>query len=169
MTWNSLRGTDRGVSKVVGVVLLVAIVLLLGAVVGGMTARFSDRLDDPAPQIYFEIEHDDDVTNSMDEYGVDPESADPANVDEILIINHEGGSTVDTSNIRIHMTAREPDGDPIRWQGTWAEVERTDRIAKAGNRFFLFVWGGATFEGGELQVVWRDDDSTETILAEWEG
>lgn len=169
MIRDSLRGTDRGVSKVVGVVLLVSIVVLLGAVVGGMITQFSDQLDDPAPQIYFEFEHDDDVADSMEEYGVEPESADPADVDEVLIIEHQGGSTVDASNIYIYMTVREPDGDPINWQGTWAEVERTDRIAKAANKFFLFAWGGATFDGGGVQIVWRNDDSTDTVLAEWEG
>jgi FlaG/FlaF family flagellin (archaellin) len=169
MSRKSLTETDRGVSKVVGVVTLVAIVLLLATVFGAVLTGFTDQLEDPAPQIAFEFKYDDEVENSMDEYGVEPESTDPANVDEIVIINHRGGSSVNASNMYIYVTAEASDGSELEWQGTWAEVEQTDRIAAVGSSFYFFAWGGATFEGGEIQIIWRSEDSTDTVLAEWEG
>ncbi|ESS04363.1 MAG: protein of unknown function (DUF1628) [uncultured archaeon A07HR67] len=169
MSQESLTETNRGVSKVVGVVTLVAIVLLLATVFGATLTGFTDQLEDPAPQIAFEFEYDDDVENSMDEYGVEPESTDPANVDEILIINHRGGSRVNASKMYIHVSAEASDGSELEWQGTWAEVEQTDRIAAVGNSFYFFAWGGATFERGEVQIIWRSEDSTDSVLAEWEG
>ena len=50
----NIRWDDRAVSKVVGVVLMVAIVITLSAVVAGMVSGFSGQLQDPAPQVAFE-------------------------------------------------------------------------------------------------------------------
>ena len=52
---------ERAVSKVVGVVLMTAIVIALAATVATMLTGFAGLLNDPAPQAAFSFEYDDDV------------------------------------------------------------------------------------------------------------
>ncbi|MXR42693.1 type IV pilin [Halobaculum sp. WSA2] len=47
--------TDRAVSSVVGVTLLVAIGVLLGVVVGSLALGFDDQLTDPTPRIVLDV------------------------------------------------------------------------------------------------------------------
>lgn len=73
----------RAVSKVVGTVLLVAIVIALAALLGGMATGVSDQLQEPAPQLYTEFEYDDDVGDAAEEYGLDVEGVNEAEIDEV--------------------------------------------------------------------------------------
>lgn len=62
----SSRSTERGVSPVIGVVLLVSIVVLLAAVVGATTLGFSDELDGPSPtDAQISLESDGSGTNAV--------------------------------------------------------------------------------------------------------
>ncbi|PHQ46676.1 hypothetical protein DJ68_06035, partial [Halorubrum sp. C3] len=93
-------GSDRAVSKVVGVVLMTAIVITLAATVATMLTGFAGLLNDPAPQAAFSFEYDDDVD--------DPSAYHPdieADTSEIVVVEHIGGDRIDPGQLEIEVIA----------------------------------------------------------------
>ena len=81
---NELRSDSRGVSSVIGVVLMIAVVVILAAVVGAFaTGVFGDQQD--APQAAF----------SYDDGNVTMDSGENIPADQLTV---EGGNTLDSSD-----------------------------------------------------------------------
>ena len=94
--------TERGVSPVIGVVLMVAIVALLGAVVGAMALGFDDRLGEPAPQV------------ALDVSAYSADGADNGGRPYIEI-HHRAGDIADGTEVFI----RDASGNEIAWSDVW--------------------------------------------------
>ena len=75
-------GDDRGVSPVIGVILMVAITVILAAVIGTFVLGLGDSLQQ-APQAQLDAEAGGDVDNPT------------------LELSHNGGDTLTTSDIRV--------------------------------------------------------------------
>lgn len=106
----SRRGADRGLSPVVGSALMIAIVLVFAAVAGYVFFGMSDT-SDPAPQVAWEAESSEELTDWR--------------------LVHGGGDRVDGGHLELHGTA-DPDAaagtnlsaeDEVSFYPTSAEVD----------------------------------------------
>ncbi len=59
------QSDERGVSPVIGVILMIAITVLLATVVGGFVLNFGDQLGDTTPQATISFTYIDDTTVSI--------------------------------------------------------------------------------------------------------
>ena len=162
------RLDDRGLSKVVGVVLMVAVVIALASTVAVMVTGFGGFLSEPAPQASFSFEYDDDVENARDTYHPDVHE----DTDEIVAVTHAGGEQFDPANVEIVIRwTHENSEDTGEWRDTWANAAtgQTSTVRVTG-AMYAHVWGDATFDGGSVQVIWNDPDrDSGVLLAEWNG
>ncbi|MFC7221901.1 type IV pilin N-terminal domain-containing protein [Halalkalicoccus salilacus] len=79
-----LLGEDRGVSPVIGVILMVAITVILAAVIGAFVLGLGGDLESSAaPQMSASISHSGDTTSGN------------------AIISHSGGDSVETADLRV--------------------------------------------------------------------
>ncbi|EMA70422.1 type IV pilin [Halorubrum kocurii] len=78
---SSFQDSERAVSPVIGVILMVAITVILAAVIGTFVLGLGDSLNDSAP------------TASID---ADATSSTPATI----VFTHKGGDTIDEGNLR---------------------------------------------------------------------
>lgn len=90
---NTLRNEDRGVSPVIGVILMVAITVILAAVIGTFVLGLGDQLEQ-APQTTLNVEDGDDTSPVTTTNG--PQ--------DILSINHNGGDELASGDYRIKIT-----------------------------------------------------------------
>jgi flagellin-like protein len=132
-------GDGRGVSPVIGVVLLMAITVVLSAVGATFALGLADAGSPPAPQVTWDLYHDDDGA---------------VGANAVATITHEGGDTLDAARLTTYV-----DGTPIGSAtgytlagGGWAgEVTAGAelRVVKTGSDT---DWTGET-----IRVVWEHD------------
>jgi len=112
-TFGGRWGSDRGLTPVLGTILLVALVLVLAAVLSSLALGFQGQLKDPAPQGgYTTTFHPDGVDNHGYPY---------------FVLTFEGGPVSDASNIYI----RDESGNEMTWEDVWtggAELRAGDYI-----------------------------------------
>lgn len=84
------RSDDRAISPIIGVVLLVAIVVMIGAIAGVMLLGFSNELSDPAPLFAQESSVAIDIANG-------------SITNQSLILAHRGGDTVPVDDLDVHL------------------------------------------------------------------
>ena len=149
---------QRGVSKVVGVVLMTAIVIVLAATVATMLTGFAGMLNEPAPQAAFEFEYETGVS--------DPNCAnDPC---EVVRVTHSGGETFDPEQVEVVVYYMEG-GSEKRYAADWVDVvadpvEITERVR---------VWTNGpidTLETARIELLWTSEDGEYgEVIARWEG
>lgn len=111
------RGVDRGISPVVGGVLLLAITVLLVASVGVMLFAATGELSNPMPSV---------VQSQSVEVGSGPSAA------HRLQFRHEGGQSVDVDQLRVRVavagqaTTRTPAREGALADGQWSVGEAFD-------------------------------------------
>ncbi len=93
---------DRGVSPVIGVILMVAITVILAAVIGTFVLGLGDSLEQ-APQAQLDAEYDSDETT--------------------IVINHNGGDALTEGDVTI--TVEDSGGDHTADSITWTDNELT--------------------------------------------
>jgi len=98
---NAILNDDRGVSPVIGVILMVAITVILAAVIGTFVLGLGDSLQQ-APQSTLNAE---DATN---EYNSSAEM-------DAFTVSHDGGDTIAFSDVRVVV------GDYQFEQGAWTD------------------------------------------------
>jgi len=137
--------TDRALAPVIGVTLLVAIVVLLGVVVGSLALGFDERLTQPAPRVAL------DVT----EYSADGSgnSGRP-----YLEIHHRAGDIADGTDVFI----RDESGNEIAWSDVWTAGSTVGpgsyaHVDGCGSDGALDV---ISAEGQTYSVVFRSDGRT---------
>ena len=102
----SLIQEDRGVSPVIGVILMVAITVILAAVIGTFVLGLGDSLNQ-APQAQLNVE------DASDGSPVNGESK------AVLNINHRGGDSIPASDIEIRVTpANTSSTTTTMWDGS---------------------------------------------------
>lgn len=168
---DSGRGQDRGVSNVIGIVLIVAIVTILAAFVGLYVTGFGEELDSSPPQF----------TPAVTYFDSPPEES------HSLEVTHNGGGTFATDNLTVRVTGAtidDPSGGSVD-----AELTDPDIIASQhGDTFSVENTlvleegdfekaGGGTIGGSEylnlsdatVRVVWKPgpEDRRSVIVFEW--
>jgi len=114
---------DRGVSPVIGVILMVAITVILAAVIGTFVLGLGDSLEQ-APQAQLDAEVD-----SSDN----------------IVINHNGGDTLAEGDITIRVeddTGTDVSDSSITWTDSELSVGETltaDSDASTGNTYTVIV------------------------------
>lgn len=81
-----LNETDRAVSPVIGVILMVAITVILAAVIGSFVLGLGDQLDSQGPQVSLGVSAG---TNTSD------------TGETLLRINHNNGPSLQTANLKV--------------------------------------------------------------------
>ncbi len=90
-----MGATDRGVSPVVGVAMMIVIVVALVAVVGGGFLGMGGMLEDPGP--YSGVETDAEITSS---------GSASCSGDDVVTITHLSGDPVPTENLELIIRIR---------------------------------------------------------------
>jgi len=88
---------ERGVSPVIGVILMVAITVILAAVIGAFVLGLGDQVSNNAPQASIGVDNTDASTNST-------------------ILRHSGGDTIEWSETRL-VVENVSDGNTVSWDG----------------------------------------------------
>ena len=142
MDLKKLFTEDRGVSPVIGVILMVAITVILAAVIGAFVLGLGDQASQTTPQasIDFDFQETDNVT-----------------------VTHEGGDNLDASEITIQLDS----GDVSEVDGSdWADNDEisagdsADVAAIENSNESLDAESGST-----VRVIFDSGDSSNTIAS----
>ncbi|MFP4625577.1 MAG: type IV pilin [Natronomonas sp.] len=116
---------ERGVSPVIGVILMVAITVILAAVIGSFVIGLGDQVQETAPNAQFDFDYaegNDDVT-----------------------ITHDGGQSIDTDEDSLDIVGPDSstpwDGGTIS-AGNSTTLNHTDLGAESGDTIRV-VWEGS--------------------------
>jgi len=127
--------SDRGVSPVIGVILMVAITVILAAVIGAFVLGLGDQVSNNAPQASFDFDFSDDSE---------------------VAITHGGGDDIDNSTIDVSVgdstayesgsNATDSDFNVTGWEGS---IETGDTLT------LINISAEATSEE-TIRVVWNN-------------
>jgi len=148
MNLKELFTEDRGVSPVIGVILMVAITVILAAVIGAFVIGLGDQASESAPQASFSFDYDetDNVT-----------------------ITHEGGDRIENTNIRIAIDNLETDpaGEDINvssWGNNDGQITAGSSFDVVNDAENVEASGFDNVESGDsVRVIWEGGDSSNTL------
>ena len=155
-------GNDRGVSKVIGVVLMTAIVIALAATMAAMATGFGGMLNDPAPQVAFDAEYHEDVENPED-FHPDLDS----DTSEILEVTHYSGDRFDPTQVE-YVISR--DNEQL-FRSTWADsVHGQSGVVGTVDTLYPSSIGSETLRNVRIQFIWTTEDGDQgQVIYEWKG
>jgi len=148
-------GSERAVSPVIGVILMVAITVILAAVIATFVLGLGEQISSESPQASF----------SADWNGQSGGSGD-------LTISHDGGDGVTAGQLYIRGSAGSNAAASADTLGlTWSSSEYGSGV---GDTSEISAGMRITVEGigsdGDVSVVWvSEDGDTSSTLSEWEG
>jgi flagellin-like protein len=116
----SVFGDNRGVSPVIGVILMVAITVILAAVIGTFVLNLGGELQS-TPQAQIAVEDADDSSPVTD-----------SNTKAAIDINHRGGDAIPASDIEIQVTAANGTQTTTMWTGSGTNNDTIDDNGDAG-------------------------------------
>ena len=168
---DSGRGQDRGVSNVIGIILIVAIVTILAAFVGVYVTGFGEELESSPPQFTPEVTYFDT----------------PATENHSLEVTHNGGGTFSTDNLTVQVTGAtvdDPGGGSVDAELSDPDILATQHGDEFGVENTLVLdatafekANGNAFAGDEylnlseatVRVVWKPGPSEgrSVIVFEW--
>jgi len=122
MDLKELFTEDRGVSPVIGVILMVAITVILAAVIGAFVLGLGESASETTPQATFDYD--------FNESGVN--------------ITHAGGDTLDASEITVNIDGEEEyngQDEPDRW-GEDGEISAGDTLGIDVEGDVRILWNG---------------------------
>jgi flagellin-like protein len=128
--------SERAVSPVIGVILMVAITVILAAVIGTFVLGLGDQVQQTSP-------------NAQWNWDSDGSSS--------LTLTHEGGDSVDPSNVEVTVdtgSANSCDTGTL-WGASEISAGTTCDIEGAGS-------GDGTVEG-EYRLIWQGDGQSSTL------
>ncbi|MDL5362166.1 type IV pilin N-terminal domain-containing protein [Halalkalicoccus sp. NIPERK01] len=132
-------GEDRGVSPVIGVILMVAITVILAAVIGAFVLGLGDGLGEGAqPNTQLTISENKDASGNVESFTIVHEGGDQLNVDEFTV---RGGSIDDTA-------------------------ANHEDVLTVGGEWVVDVDSGHT-AGDDIRLIWNDSQTfyTHTLSA----
>lgn len=126
---------DRGVSPVIGTILMVAIAVILAAVVGSFVLGIGGDLSQ-SPQVSLDVS---DAADDVDNEGVN--SGDGP--DDIIVIEHSGGDSLESSNLELTVT---------NTSGESYSLEELPETISAGDRITLTEIRGSGAPRADAEV-----------------
>jgi flagellin-like protein len=154
-----LLSDDRAVSTPIGVILMIAVVVVLAALVGGFMFSAGDDLNQPVP-------------NTNIDFAVEPGAVDEH---PTLVMSFEGGSTISESNTQRVDVLLDQRGF-IPWAGQEGSPDidyanlGNDETLKAGDSFDITVSAETTTAspGDRVMISWASPSGDNTaVLAEF--
>jgi flagellin-like protein len=152
-TGDILSGDERGVSPVIGVILMVAIVVILAALVGALVFGIGGSPSPTAPQI--SVSH-----SVIDDGG-----------DDIIAVTLESGAAVETEKLYVtgskNIDIGGPPGSPEAADDSHSSSREKFTEAPSGNDPQVDI--GDTWDSGETVYLDPDDNSADgvTIKIYW--
>jgi flagellin-like protein len=155
-------GNERGVSTVIGVVLMVAIVVVLAAVIGTFVLNIGQQQPRNAPQAAIVADYNEQTSPSG----------------EYLNLSVESGDTLQRSELSVTMSgARDSSGNAVSLTGTPIQAQAPTEL-RAGTEIsinanhFSGIGTGEHLDLSEatLRLVWEPDTSEETetyVIYRW--
>ena len=141
---------ERAVTPVVSLVLVVALTMILGALVGSSTFGIADQNAKTAP------------TMALHSHWVGLEDADPDN--DRLVLEHQSGNALETARLSIYV-----DGNPVyeggNPEGGASFVGWDADVVSAGDSIEITGPSGSGFTGQSFTVYYEMDDKS-FVLAE---
>jgi len=168
----SIVDDDTGVSPVIGVILMVAVTVIIGAIISSSALELGDSVIENPPQAQIGIE-------IVDDYPVEKEGG-PTEEFKAVKLTHDGGGSISQENIKVtvdgkpaHATAG-PGTDPAG-DGWPALIEPWQNINEitAGDEAILLSSGtyvedaGLTTDPNKDRTIYKPDDGNNTII--WLG
>ena len=140
MDLKKLFTEDRGVSPVIGVILMVAITVILAAVIGAFVLGLGDQASQSAPQASFDFDFDGEGN---------------------VTVTHGGGDSLDNSTISVNIDGQSYNNSEYNWGNeegiisAGQSMDTSDDITAEG------------FNGGTetIRIVWQGDSGTSNTLA----
>ncbi|MBP2250444.1 flagellin-like protein [Halarchaeum solikamskense] len=156
MDLKQLLSDDRGVSPVIGVILMVAITVILAAVIGTFVLGLGSNVGNNAPSATFGYEYD----NFSDDNSVNT-----------ITITDQGGDSIDSSTITVSVgsdSVNATDGEGEFSSNSTYSVNSTDWNSsqiQAGDS--ITIEGNKTAPGGgiDVQVVWQSSGGSSSIIS----
>lgn len=156
--FDRLRGGNRAVSPVIGVILMVAVTVILAAVTGTFVLGLGVTGFESVPQAQFTVEFDASATavpSSSDctvGGGVDPSNG-------VLKITHNGGQSVAADSLSIVGAAASP--------SSWTDCSSSSADDLVSNRDTAHVEASPD---ETVRLVWQsqDEDNSHTMVT-WNG
>lgn len=155
--------SDRGLTPVVGIVLLVAITLLLASTVAAFAFGMEETQETQrVPTVAFDMSYEHD-----------------AGGDDTLEIIHRSGNAVDTARLAVDVsdaTCAGGSGDPDgRYNvasdfGLSGELSAAETVTIDGSGPVACSGSGTlNLEGATVRVIWVPEAGTSSLLREWHG
>lgn len=146
------HGRARGVSSVVGVTLMVAIVVLIAALIASFALGFDDRLQEPAPVGHFQKEY---------------VASGEGNTDDRPYVKFENqfGDTIDAEDVLI----KDESGNTITWNNVWTGGPEVH----AGDYVHLDGFGSDSVidplceHGQTYTIVYQPGDGSTSVVEKW--
>lgn len=186
----------RGVSKVVGVVLLVAIVVLLAAMVGvvttGIGGETPTQAEIDAGQASFSFDYADNETwDPASHTAGEWQLSNPAFIADVLTITYEGSPPLDSDNLYVQMTgkgtgfkciteanelgcgATHDSRETLAHVGADTEITAGDSVRITTIVDDVYGSGGrpvsAEMNEASVEIIWiSDSGETSLVVAEWQ-
>ena len=156
MDLKQLFHDDDAVSPVIGVILMVAITVILAAVIASFVLGLGGNTN-TTPQASFSMEYDADATTTDSSYDFYEGSGNGLGTDGILTVTHDGGDTVDASQITLNDGGDDGPTDAI--------IAATSTEVSAGTTVTVAVDSDDT-----VQIIYNDPSGgSSSTLATWEG
>ena len=128
---------DRGVSPVIGVILMVAITVILAAVIGAFVLELGSSVATEQPQASFDFEFN------------------GSNV----TVTHQGGSEIDNSSISVVLD-KSYNNSEYNWGGADGIITAGESMDSSGD---ISEFNGSA---DTVQVVWNGENGQSAVLAE---
>jgi len=148
----------RGVTPVIGIILMVAITVLLASTVAAFAFELGDQgKRSPVPTAALEFQYEA-----------------VAGGDDTLTIVHKGGDSLDVSALEVVVeeaacTAGDPDGryDAASFSGPTGSLSAGETITVDGS--VNCPGGNLDASGATVRVVWHPNDESSSVLHSWTG
>ena len=136
MDLKKLFTEDRGVSPVIGVILMVAITVILAAVIGAFVLGLGDQASSSAPQASFDYNFEGDTN---------------------VTITHGGGDNIDNSTISVTVDGNTAFPDDQSAEG-YNSTGWGDGDIRTGNSVDIFNGSGGTVaeSGDRVRIIWEN-------------
>jgi FlaG/FlaF family flagellin (archaellin) len=165
MIGDTPRTDDRAVSKVVGVTLMVAIVVVLAATLGTIAMGFTDVLGPMPPQASFSFEYETGIDHTANPHI----SCSTGPCDEVVRITHAGGETFNGDRVTVRLEYTTTSGTRATKSATWSAIE-TDAVDASSRVLVVNDNGPPSLTDAEITLLWNSEDGQHSdVIATWEG
>lgn len=143
-----ISATSRGISPVIGIVLMVTIVVLLAAFIGSFVMGVGDRLTPASPSVSFEYEFNDGGNG----WG---------NSDDWVNITHAGGAEIEQGEVEVRIGGERVEGAGANWSNS---IRAGDTVAITDGSTSDYATVSSIDRGDTIHIIWNRTDVGKTVI-----